>query len=292
MASYPNEQYLADIHWLNEHLNDDAVCVLDVRFDIKVSARGTLEEVAGKEGYLAGHIPGAQFVDLHANLADPQDPTRIIGPEEFSTLMSKLGVGPDTTVVLYDDRGGVWAARLWWALRYYGHSNVKMLNGGLSHWCDAGLAINADTVEQRQTSFVAEAHPTLRVTSAEVLAAINDRAVRIVDALPEPFYTGEMGLYPGLNRGHVPGAHNVPAENNLNPQTLCVKTMEELEALWSPVAIEPGQRVITYCGGGVFAAFALFILALMGNENAALYDASWKEWGADNSLPVETGSTQ
>jgi len=97
-------------------------------------------------------------------------------------------------------------------------------------------------------------------------------------------------LYPGLNMGHIPGARNVPTENNLNPETHCVKTLDELQALWRPAAIEPGQGVITYCGGGVFAAFALFILALMGHDNTALYDASWKEWGADKSLPVETSA--
>ncbi len=290
MSEYPNEQYLADIQWLNSHLNDENVRVLDVRFDVRVNASGALEEVAGREDYMAGHIPGAQFVDLHTDLANPLDPNSIIGPEAFSALMSNLGIGPQTTVVLYDDRGGVWAARLWWALRYYGHNKVKMLNGGLSYWRSAGFSVAEGTVDQSSADFSAEVHPELRVTKGEVLAAIDDKAIRIIDALPEPFYKGELGLYPGLSVGHVPGALNVPTENNLDSETLCIKTMAELKKLWKPAAIDPRQRVITYCGGGVFAAFALFILALMGHENTALYDASWKEWGADNTLPVETNT--
>jgi len=268
------------------------VRVIDARFNIEAQADGRFREVPGREGYLHNHIPGALFVDLNADLADPQNPDIIIGPEAFEALMSRLGIGPQTTVVIYDDRGGVWAARLWWALRYYGHERVKMLNGGLSAWRSAHYPLS-DSVETPEPAFFkARTCPALRVEKADVLAAITDSQTRIIDALPAYFYLGRAGLYPHHRKGHIPGARNVPAEDNLDPQSLRILPMEALERLWRDAAISPDQRVITYCGGGIYASFALFILALTGHENAALYDASWMEWGRDDTLPVQTGRPQ
>ena len=125
--------------------------------------------------------------------------------------------------------------------------------------------------------------------SEDVLAAISSDDVCIVDALPEPFFLGAAKLYPELRAGHIPGACNVAAPANLDPATSTLLSPEKLEELWTSAGVSRGKRVITYCGGGVFAAFALFALHLLGYENTALYDASWSEWGADESLPVETG---
>jgi len=118
---------------------------------------------------------------------------------------------------------------------------------------------------------------------------------RIIDALPKPFYYGKAVLYPQCRKGHVPGAYNVPAEYNLDPKTGRVRPLAELTELWKHTLAasdtQPNTSYITYCGGGVFASFALFILALMGYKDAALYDASWTEWGADETLPIETGAS-
>jgi thiosulfate/3-mercaptopyruvate sulfurtransferase len=291
-ASYPNAQYLADIGWLHENLGSKALRLIDARFDVRANEDGTFEEVPGREGYEQGHIPGAQFVDLYSDLADPQSPTSIIGPDAFAALMSRLGINADSTVVIYDDRGGVWAARLWWALRYYGHDNVKMLNGGLTAWQAAKYKLESTIHTPPPANFIARAQQNLRTEKAEVLAAIDDSSIRLVDALPAPFYRGFASLYPHCRKGHIPGAANIPAEDNLDPDTLYLKPVQALNDLWAPAAITPKQKVITYCGGGIYASFALFVLALMGHENAALYDASWMEWGRDAALPVETGRTK
>ncbi len=288
-SSYPNAHYLAEPDWLNAHINDNDVCVIDARFDLRVREDGSLEEVSGRDDFLVGHIPGAQFVDLYTDLVDPRTPTHIIGPEAFETLMSRLGIGPHSTVVIYDDRGGAWAARLWWALRYYGHGRAKMLNGGLSAWCAAGHNLQSEINAPPPAQFTASVQPQFRVGKEEVLAAIDAPLNSIVDALPAPYYLGQAGLYPDHRMGHVPGAHNVSTEDQIDPDTLRIKPMEALQVLWKDVNLTPDQTVITYCGGGIYASFALFILALMGHEKAALYDASWMEWGADDSLPVETG---
>jgi len=288
-SGYANSRYLAEADWLRSHLSDADLRVIDARFDVRARAAGSFEEVSGRADYLAGHIPGAQFVDLKHDLSAPSDPTRIIGPEGFTALMKRLGIGPQSTVVVYDDRGGVWAARLWWALRYYGHDDAKILNGGLQGWRAGGGKLQTEVPTPSSGRFVASVKEPLRVTKEEVLEAIGAETTRIVDALPAPFYRGEASLYPGHRRGHVPGARNVPAELNLDPQTSRLKSMDALKELWQDAEIAPGQAVITYCGGGVFAAFALFVLTLMGHEKTALYDASWQEWGCDETLPVETG---
>ena len=291
MTTYPNAHYLAEVDWLAAHLKDANVVVLDARFDVRTDAKGHYHEVAGRDGFLKGHIAGAQFVDLKADLACPKNPTCIIGADAFAALMGRLGVTGASTVVVYDDKGGVWAARLWWALRYYGHDNVKMLNGGLGAWRAAGHSLQTDVTAPEPAQFTAKAQTNLRVEKHDVLAAIDDKDTVIIDALPKPFYYGKAVLYPQCRKGHVPGAYNVPAEYNLDPKTGRVRPLADLQDLWKHVTDKPARRYITYCGGGVFASFALFILALMGYGNAALYDASWTEWGADDSLPIETGAS-
>lgn len=192
--AYPNAHYLAEPHWLHSHLDGDDVRVIDARFDVRARADGTFEAVSGRADYRAGHIPGAQFVDLDADLADPRCPTSIIGPEAFEALMSRLGIGSQSTVVIYDDRGGVWAARLWWALRYYGHDKAKMLNGGLTAWRAAGYPLQSAVTTPLPAQFTAIPRAHLRVEKEDVLAAIDEPTVRIVDALPAPFYHGQLAL--------------------------------------------------------------------------------------------------
>jgi thiosulfate/3-mercaptopyruvate sulfurtransferase len=286
---YPNAKFLAETDWLSAHLDDDDVRVIDARFGVRAREDGTFEEVSGRADYLNGHIPGAQFVDLRTDLTDPDDPTSIVGPDRFAALMNRLGIGPRSTVVIYDDRGGVWAARLWWALRYYGHDNARLLNGGLGAWLAAGHELRQDTEIPPQSQFEAVVRANLRVTKEDVLSGIDEAATCIVDALPEPFYLGQASLFPSHRRGHIPGARNLPAEGNLDPQTLRIRTKDALQKLSQDAGIAPDQTVITYCGSGVFASFALFILVLMGHEKVALYDASWMEWGGDDTLPVEMG---
>jgi thiosulfate/3-mercaptopyruvate sulfurtransferase len=111
----------------------------------------------------------------------------------------------------------------------------------------------------------------------------------MVDALPKPFYTGRMSLYPEHRAGHIPSARNLPATDNIDRATQTLLSPNGLAELWRKLDISPGQRVITYCGGGAYGAFDLFALYVLGQENVALYDGSWMEWGADPGLPVEVG---
>jgi len=288
-ASYAHPEALATTEWLAEHLDDPTLRVVDARFSIRATVDGALEAVAERDAYGSAHVPGAVFVDVMADLADQEDPMMVAAPDQFEALMSRLGIADHHTIVLYDDQGGMWAARLWWALRYYGHEAVKLLDGGFTRWHAEARPTDNGVPDPPPAVFSARVRPDLRVDAHEVAQAIGRHDVCIVDALPEVFFTGAARLYPSHRAGHIPTAHNVPAPAHVDPTTKTLLPASELVRLWQPVGLDPGLRIITYCGGGVFGAFALFALYVMGHENAALYDASWMEWGADPDRPVETG---
>lgn len=292
MSDHVNAHALASTEWLAENLQHPDLRVVDARFDVRPAAAGGLEAVAGRDGYTTGHIPGAVFVDLVEDLADADEPLHILPPERFEALMERLGIGNETIVVVYDERGGTWAARLWWALRYHGHDRVKLLDGGLARWRAQGLPLDAQVPAPAPARFRAKVRPELRVTRDDVQRAIAQPDICIVDALPEPFFTGEAKLYATHRAGHIPGARNVPAPAHLEASTQTLLPPEALERLWAKLDLGRRKQVITYCGGGVFAAFTLFALYVQGHEDVALYDASWSEWGADPSLPVATGAEE
>lgn len=288
-AAYAHPEALATTEWLADHLDDPSIRVVDARFSVRATGDGTLEAVAERDAYRAAHIPGAVFVDVMTDVADSDNPVAVAAPDQFEALMGRLGIADHHTVVIYDDQGGMWAARLWWALRYYGHEAVKLLDGGLTSWQAEGRPTDDEVPDPLPAAFTARARPDLRVDAEEVARAIGRHDVCIVDALPEVFFTGAARLYPSHRSGHIPTARNVPAPAHVDPTTKTLMPASELLRLWQPVGLDPGLRIITYCGGGVFGAFDLFALYVMGHENAALYDASWMEWGADPRRPVETG---
>lgn len=286
---YAHPESLASSAWLAERLDDPDLRVVDLRFEFRPGPNGRPLPNSGHEEYIAAHIPGAVFVDVMADLAHPDTPLEILSSERFEALMGRLGISNESTVVVYDGSGGTWAARLWWALRYYGHADVRLLNGGFAQWVGDARPVEAGDVQPASARFQAHVRPELRVGQHDVLAAIADDNICIVDALPEAVFLGNTKSSPGSRAGHIPGARNLPAPGNLDPETLTLLSADALAERCTRAGVSRDKRVITYCGGGVFASFALFTLHLLGHENAALYDASWREWGADPDLPVETG---
>jgi len=271
-TSFVNPEALATTEWLDAHIDDPSV---------RVIATADARYPTHKDAYTAGHIPGAVYLNVIAELSDPESgvPMMILPPEGFETLMGNLGINSGTTVVVYDEGGGLWAARLWWALRYYGHDAVKLLNGGLAKWTVEERPLETAETSPPQTTFKACAVPELRATIEDVKLALGNPDVRIINALPAPPHMA----------GHIPSARNLPAPSNIDPVTQTILPLDELTELWLAADLGPDQLAITYCGGGYFGALDLFVLYLMGHEKAALYDGSWVEWSADPELPVETG---
>jgi len=273
-GAYVNPDALVSAEWLASNLGDPT---------LRVIATADCRVPTHKDSYTAGHVPGAVYLDVIAELSDPTSPIpmMILSLEGFEELMGRLGINSGTTVVVYDDTGGLWAARLWWALRYYGHEDVKLLDGGLAQWNAEGHPVETDEIAPSPTIFKACVVPELRATIDDIKLALGDPNIQLINALPESMFAA----------GHIPCSSNLPAPSNLDPESSTVLTYDDLTQLWAGTDLGPDQLAITYCGGGYFGAFDLFILYLMGHEEAALYDGSWAEWSSNPELPVEPCAT-
>ena len=244
--------------------------VLDVRWQ--------LGGPPGAEEHRRGHVPGAVYVDLETDLADPPGPTgRHPLPEtgRFQAAMRRAGVYEGRPVVVYDAVGGTSAARCWWLLRHHAHPDVRVLDGGLQAWVATGGEVEEGETRAEPGDFTARPGRMPVLDAGGALALARDGVHRL-DLPAEPF------------GGHVPGAVSLPTSENLTSPTGRFRSREELAATYARAGVAPGRPVGAYCGSGVTAAHDVLALALIGVE-AALYPGSWSEWVTDPSRPVATG---
>ena len=255
------------------------VTVLDVRYQ--------MGGPGGPEEYAAGHVPGAAYVDLDADLADPPGARgRHPLPElaTFEAAMRRAGVSGDRPVVVYDDWEGRAAARCWWLLRFHGHPDVRVLDGGWSAWTASGGPVEKDSPEVAPGDFTADPGRLPVVGIDDVLALTETGS--LVDARNPERFRGEVEPVDPV-AGHIPGAVNVPTGTNLRRDGT-FRGPDELRALYAAAGVDPARPVGVYCGSGVTAAHDVLALATAGIE-AALYPGSWSEWVADPTRPVERG---
>ena len=274
---------LVSAEWLNEHLDDPDLVILDCTVIVEPAENG-FRELSGRPSYNAGHIPGAQFADLMGNLSDPDAPLPFTAPtpEAFAKAMGALGVGDDTRVVLYSSQNQAWAARVWWMLRWIGFDNAALLDGGLKAWTGAGLPLADEPITPTARTLTPKVRPGLIADRDEVFAAIVDDSVNLVDALPAPHYRGEMTMYE--RPGHIPSATNVSVTSLVDDKGR-FRNRDELAEL---IGIDPDTRTITYCGGGIAASSVAFAMTRLGFTDVAVYDGSLREWTADPANPMET----
>jgi thiosulfate/3-mercaptopyruvate sulfurtransferase len=275
---------LVTAEWLSEHLNDPDLVVLDSSVLIEQAEDGSMRSVSGRANYESGHIPTAGFADLLGDLSDSDSPHRyaVPAPEQFVAAMSALGVGDDTRVVLYDNYNSVWAARVWWMLRWVGFDRAALLDGGLGAWTAAGGTLSTEPPNRPAGNLTLSLRPELIVDRDEVLAAIDDDAVNLIDALPEAHFRGEFSMY--ARPGHIPSASNVPVQSLWNDEGR-YRSQDELDTLFES---DRDTRTITYCGGGIAASADAFIMTRLGYKDVAVYTASLQEWAADPDNPLET----
>jgi thiosulfate/3-mercaptopyruvate sulfurtransferase len=280
IAEYAHPEALVTTAWLADHLNDANLRIVDVR----------RKDVAA---YEAEHIPGAIHADLIQDLMSPQDAviSRVPPAEVFSATMQRLGIDNDTTVVVYDPAGGyMGAARLWWILRYYGHDDVKLLNGGLAKWKLEGRQLEQGNITPPAGTFTAGApRPEWRAEADQVSTAIADPQFLLVDALPAGMFTGEAKHSEPIRDGHIPTARNLPAPGLIDVESTALLPREALAQKWATLTPQAEQQAIVYCEGGVFSAFDFFVLYQLGHEKIRLYEASLREWGVDPAYPMESG---
>lgn len=276
---------LVDTATLAAHLDDPHWIVVDCRFILT-------DPDAGRRSYAVGHIPGARYAHLDADLAGPITATSgrhpLPDPDTLARKLGAWGIGNDTQVVVYDDSFGSIAARLWWLLRWLGHEQVALLDGGIPKWKREGRAITDQVVTVTPTRFVPRVNDALRVDAAVVERIRTQPGSRLIDVRAEERFSGEREM---LDRvaGHVPGARNVPFDDNLdNPGTYLAP--ETLRALYADVLGDaaPADTVVM-CGSGVTACHTLVALEHAGLSGAKLYVGSWSEWIRDPARPVATG---
>jgi thiosulfate/3-mercaptopyruvate sulfurtransferase len=283
----PEMDSLVTAEWLSQHLDDPDLVVLDCTVVVEQGEDGKFRTVSGRKKFEAGHIPGAGFADLLGELSDGDSPLRfaVPTPEQFVGAMGALGVGDDTRVVLYDAGGSAWAARVWWMLRWVGFDRAALLDGGLGSWTAAGRPLSTEPATQPERKLTINLRPELIVDRDEVLAAIDDDTVSIIDSLPAAHYRGETQMYD--RPGHIPSASNIPVFSALD-DTGRYRPTDELEAIFEG---DRDGRAITYCGGGIAASSNAFVMTRLGFKDVAVYTASLQEWAADPANPLKVSPT-
>ena len=273
---------LVTTEWLAEHLDDPDLVILDCTVLVTPGDDGSMQSSSGREAYAQGHIPNAGFADLVNDLSDKESPLDFTMPpvEQFTRTMGLLGVGDTSRVVLYDAHGSVWAARVWWMLKWAGFDRAAILDGGLAAWKAEGRVLSTEPAVQTEKLLTAHVRPELIADRDEVFASIDDDGVMLIDALPESHYRGEMVMYDWP--GHIPGAINIPSFSLLD-ETGHYLPESELELL---LGGDRNARTITYCGGGIAASSNAFILSRLGFTNVAVYDGSLDEWTDDPKNPM------
>ena len=257
--------------------------ILDCRFQL-------LDADAGRRGYLEGHIPGAVYADLDLDLSGPVQPDSgrhpLPGPDDFAATLGRLGIDRDTAVVVYDADTGAVASRAWWMLRWLGHDDVRLLDGGMAAWTDTGMPLEAGDIRFAARHFRSSPRSGLVVGSEELLVAAGTAdAPPLVDGREAIRFRGESEPIDAV-AGHVPGAVNLPYDASLGPDGRWLGP-DELAVLWGRVLGDADHRTWSVmCGSGVTACHLIVSALLAGRTEPRLYAGSWSEWIRDPDRPV------
>ena len=247
--------------------------------------------VPGRDTFEAGHIPGANFLDLQGEFSDQGTKLHFMMPDgaQLETAFGRHGVGPDSFVVLYSIATPMWATRFWWMLKSLGFDNVAVLDGGLDKWKAEGRAMESGPAKgYPPAKFTAKPRDGFFVDKHQVLAARGERGTVVVNALNATLHKGlEPSRYG--RPGHIPGSCNVSAAALTDPHTKTFVSLVDAEQKFASQGFSRDARVIAYCGGGISATVDLFMLHRLGYDKLTLYDGSMGEWATDDALPIEVG---
>lgn len=272
-----NDLVTAD--WLNQHLQDPDLRIVDCRWILG-------EPGQGRRQYEEGHIPGALHLDVETDLSAKEGAGRHPLPSRynFQKLMSGTGVGRETHVICYDGGKGMPAPRLWWLLRFFGHEEVSVLDGGWEAWLRAGGPVQTEIPTHPAGTFTARPRRKWAVDKATVDALRDEANTLLIDARAPERFRGETEPI-DAKAGHIPGAENFPFTQAVDPQSGQFKSPELLREAFKGIGAEAGKTIICYCGSGVTACTNILALKLAGFE-AQLYEGSWSDWSQDDNLSI------
>ena len=285
-------QTLIDAASLRGLLGGAGVAVVDCRFDLQ-------DPEAGRQAYLRGHIPGARYADLNKDLSAPVSLSSgrhpLPAPQEFAAKLDQWGIGLGTQVIAYDESNGSFAARVWWMLRWLGHTSAAVLDGGLKSWIAQGGAL----VSGEETALGAENRPLRRfaprvdgaavLNAAEVAALLRDPQRLLVDARAAERYSGAIEPIDAA-AGHIAGAVNHPFTQNLDADGRFLPAAELRRRWQERLAGREPRNVAAMCGSGVTACHNLLSLEIAGLSGAKLYAGSWSEWIRDPTRAIARGA--
>ncbi len=294
MANAPTatrQSPLVDTATLASQLSDPHLRLFDCTMHLTPKPDNSGQEVtSGRADYLKGHIPGAAFIDLAADLSDTSNPHRFsaLGPEEFAAAAGRFGIGDGSRVILYDGGYNAWAARVWWMLKRNGFDNASVLDGGFIKWRDEERPLATEVTTYPPATFTAQPRPGFFADKARVAAAIDAPDVRIVNALMPEQHAGKGGVHYG-RAGRIPGSCNVASRGLLDPKTNALLPIDELRRRFGDAGLLGEERVIAYCGGGIAASLTALALAALGKDDVEVYIHSLQEWANDPDMPMEVG---
>lgn len=291
--TYQNPRNLASVEEISTQLDDPNVVILDCTSTVIPTDGGSGFAIAdGREAFEAGHIPGAQFVDLQRDLSTPSDHLLFTLPsaEQFGNALNRLGVGAESRVILYSTGQPGWAARVWLMLRAFGFENAAVLNGGWKAWTNAGLPVETGAAKLRSAAskpFGWTYRPGFFVASDEVVARAEGDA--LVNALGPDSFRGEAPIAYG-RPGRIPGSVNVPTSSLVDPETGLYLSQQQIEKIFADAGVRPDAPLIAYCGAGVAASNVVFARTLSGADaRSVVYDGSLLDWSSDPDRPLVTG---
>lgn len=283
----PTIDHLVSVDWLRKHQNDPDLIILDCTIFADFDATtGQYKTVSDYENWAKDHIAGSGFANFATDLSGKSSPFRnaLPEPEIFATAMGILGVGAATRVILYDTASSMWAARVWWMLRWIGFDNAAVLDGGLQHWKATGGVTTSQITLPKQQALAVHIRPELFVTKADVETVLEDGSTLIIDALSEAQFRGsesDLGIC-----GHIPSAINIPATSLINPDSGQYYPHKKRVGIFPE---DPSKPIIVYCGSGIAAASVAFTLHRLGFINVAIYMPGLQEWICDADAPLING---